>query len=419
MNYVNRTHHNVFIVHRVFTLLPPLLLIGLSASDARPGRPIAVSEGGILASAPQVSGDLIYVPCTIGNRPGTAELPDGIEAQVRQAMENIRAVLAATGADFSHVVSSNVFLADTRLFPAMNAVYRTYFAEDPPTRATVAVDLPVAGALVQISMVAAKPGVERRVITPEGMLRPGLPYSWGILAGKTLFIAGATSRNPETYEPVPGDMAAQTRQVMENIGAVLRAADMGYSDVASCKVFLDDPRQFRAMNEVYASFFPERPPARATIGAGLMNPIFLSEIQCVAVRATDRRVVMAPGVGAGAGAGPGAVRPRSPYSPAIAVDDRLFLAGMLGRGPRGYAPGDVEVQTRQTLENLRATLAAAGMSFANVVEATVFVADIRRHDAVTRILQEVMDTPRVSTTVVGSRLMSADAIVEIMMTAAR
>ena len=409
--------HNVFIVRSVVTFLPPLLLIGLSASDARPGRAIAVSEGAILASAPQVSGDLIYVPGTIGIRPGTAELPDGIEAQVRQAMENIRVVLAATGADFSHVVSSNVFLADTRLFPAMNAVYRTYFPEDPPTRATVGVDLPVAGALVQISMVAAKPGVERRVITPEGMLRPGLPYSWGILAGKTLFIAGATSRNPETYEPVPGDMGAQTRQVMENIGAVLRAADMGYSDVASCKVFLHDPRQFRAMNEVYASFFPERPPARATISAGLMNPIFLSEIQCVAVRATDRRVVMAPG--AGAGAGPGAVRPRSPYSPAIAVDGRLFLAGMLGRGPRGYAPGDVEAQTRQTLENLRATLAAAGMSFANVVEATVFVADIRRHDAVTRILREVMDTLTVSTTVVGSRLMSADAIVEIMMTAAR
>ncbi len=227
--------------------------------------------------------------------------------------------------------------------------------------------------------------------------------------GKTLFIAGATSRNPETYEPVPGNMAAQTRQVMENIGSVLRATDMGYSDIASCKVFLDDPRQFRAMNEVYASFFPERPPARATISAGLMNPIFRSEIQCVAVRATDRRVVMAPG----------AVRPRSPYSPAIEVDDRLFLAGMLGRGPNGYAPGDVEAQTRQTLENLRATLAAAGMSFANVVEATVFMADIRRHDVVIRILQEVMDTPGVSTTVVGSRLMSAEAIVEIMMTAAR
>jgi 2-iminobutanoate/2-iminopropanoate deaminase len=391
-------------------LLTVLLTAGLGLSSSARGQrnhtPVPAAPSAIQSD---VSDAFVYVPGTIGNLPGTSQLPDGVEAQVRQALENIRATLAAAGTDLAHVVSANVFLSDTRHFAAMNAVYRTYFPDDPPTRATVGVDLPVPGALVQISMVAVKPDIERRAITPQGMLTPGLPYSWGVLTENTLFIAGATSRNPDTYEPVTGDMATQTRQVMENIGAVLRAANMDYADVTSCKVFLDDPREFQAMNQVYGSFFTDEPPARATIRAGLMNSIFRSEIQCVAVRDATRRRVVPVGVAPS----------RSPLSPAIRVGTRLYLSGMVGRGASGYAPGDVEAQTRQALENLRATLAAAEMDFADVVDVTVFVADIRHSAAVAELVRAVLPTNGPRATMVGSALMSPDALVEIMMTAAR
>jgi 2-iminobutanoate/2-iminopropanoate deaminase len=273
----------------------------------------------------------------------------------------------------------------------------------------VQADIAIPGALAEIAMVAARPGLERKVIIPEGMKTPELPYSWGILAGNTLFIAGATSRNPETYQPVTGDTATQTKQVMENIGAVLRGAGMDYKDVVSCKVFLDDARDFQAMNEVYRTFFPEDPPARATVRARLMNSAFTTEIQCVAVKDPSRKVVVAEG----------ASRSSSPFSPAIQVGDRLYLAGFVGRGPDGFAAGDVKAQTKQTLANLEATLKAAGMDFTNVVDAMVYLSDIRHYQAMNEVYREILPTPPPARATVGSQLMSPDALVEIMMVATR
>jgi len=237
-------------------------------------------------------------------------------------------------------VSVNVFLSDVRLFQEMNAVYRGYFPTSPPARATVKADIAVPGALVQIAMVVARAGVSRTAVTPDGMQRPELPYSWGVVAGNTLFLAGTTSRDLKTYQPVGGDVATQTRCVLENIGATLKAARLDYDNVTSCKVFLADIRDFRAMNEVYGQFFAESPPARATVEAGLMNPAFKVEIQCVAVRGSGKKVVVADG----------ASLPRSPFSPAIQVGEHLYLSGMLGRGPDGW--GDIAEQTRTTLQNL-------------------------------------------------------------------
>jgi reactive intermediate/imine deaminase len=364
---------------------------------------------GLPFSAGILSGDFLFLSGAIGNEPGSLTTPGDIEAQTRQTMKNLAAVLEAAGMDFSHVVSSNVFLSDTRHFPAFNKVYRTYFPKDPPTRATVQADIAIPGALAEIAMVAARPELERQVIVPEGMKTPDLPYSWGIKVGNTLFVAGATSRDPKTNQPVPGDTAAQTKQVLENIGAVLKSGGMDYKDVASCKVFLSDGRDFQAMNEVYRTFFTEDPPARATVRTQLMNSTFTTEIQCVAVKDPSRKVVVAEG----------ARRSSSPFSPAIQVGDRLYLAGFVGRGPDGYAAGDVKAQTQQTLANLKATLAAAGMDFTNVVDATVYLSDIRHYQAMNEVYKEILPTPPPARATVGAQLMSPDALVEIMMVATK
>lgn len=361
------------------------------------------------AGLPERAPEFVYLPGMIGRDPATGELPAGVEAQTRQAIANISAALEARGLGLSDVVRSNVYLTDTRHFQAMNGVYRTFFTDAPPTRATVEADLPVPGALVQITVAAAPAGASRRVIVPASMQSPALPYSWGVQVGNTLFVAGATSRNPDTYEPEAGDIGAQTRRVLQNVGLVLEEAGMDYGDVVSCNVFLDDPRLFGAMNEAYTQFFTgDDPPARATVRSGLMNPVFLVEIQCTAVRDASREVVMAPGASRGS----------APYSPAIGFDDVVYLAGTLGRGPSGYAPGDAAAQTRQTMENLRAVLTGGGMDFTNVVETTVFVTDIRTADAVDEIVRELVPEGSAVTTV-GAGLMSTAALVEIMMTARR
>jgi 2-iminobutanoate/2-iminopropanoate deaminase len=364
---------------------------------------LARSQG--TQSAP-VDPDFLYVPGTMGINEATGELAHGVAGQFRQAMENINAVLAAEGMDLSRAAAVNVFLSDTRSFSEMNEAYREYFPNDPPTRATVGVDLPLPGALVQVAMVAVRPHLSRNVVEPADLKSPELPYSWGISAGNTLFIAGATSRDPDTYQPVTGDVGTQTRRVFGNIGAVLRAAGMDYGNLASCTVFMTDAREFAAMNSAYREAVTDAPPARATVRAALVNPVFKVEIQCIATRAANRSVVIADGRSL----------PASPFSPAIRVGDRVYLAGMVGSSPTGIARGDIESQTRQALDNLRATLAAADMHFGHVKAVQVFVPHITHAEIVASIIDDVVgrQAPR---TVVGAQLMGPDPLVEIMMVA--
>ena len=350
------------------------------------------------ARAAAQSPELVYLAnITATSGPGGSLAT--VEEQTTGALDALGERLGARGLGYEDVVAVNVFLRDSRHFQAMNGVYRGYFATDPPTRATVEADLPDPGALVQISAVATPD--ETEVISPAGLESPALPYSWGIRAGDVLFIAGATSRDPETYQPVRGDVGTQTRRVFGNIGMVLEAAGMDYGDLVACKVFLDDVRLWGDMNEAYREFVtPDDPPARAAVRGGLMNPDFLVEIQCVAERSDERRVVRREGQGPG----------RAPLSPAIATHGRLWLAGMLAQGD------GAEGQTRNTLSNLGATLEAAGLGFEDVEDVWVYLTDVRDTEAVLGVLAEVMPEGGPNPTVAGLPLVGRLGV-EIQMTA--
>ena len=345
----------------------------------------------VSAQAPE----LVY----LSNITGTSGGATTVEEQTAATLDALGEQLAAHGLGYEDVVTVNVFLRDTRHFQAMNGVYRGYFATDPPTRATVEADLPDRDAHVQISAVATP--AETEVISPPGLQSPALPYSWGIRAGDVLFIAGATSRDPDTYQPVGGDVQTQTRRVFGNIGMILEEAGMGYGDLVSCKVFLDDVRLWGDMNEAYREFVTaDDPPARAAVRGGLMNPAFLVEIQCVAERSDERRVVLREGQRRG----------RSPLSPAIATGERVWLAGMLARGE------DARAEARNTLASLGGTLEAAGLGFGDVEDVWVYLTDVRDADAVLEVLAEVMPGDMPPVTVAGLPLVGRLGV-EIQMTA--
>ena len=345
--------------------------------------------------------ELVFLSNITGTSRGGAPLAT-VEEQTTGALDALGEQLRARGLGYEDVVAMNVFLKDARHFQAMNGIYRGYFAEDPPTRATVEADLPDRDALIQISAVATPD--ETEVIAPSGLQSPALPYSWGIRAGDVLFIAGATSRDPETYQPVRGDVRTQTRRVFGNIGMVLGEAGMGYGDLVSCKVFLDDVRLWGDMNEAYREFMPgDDPPARAAVRGGLMNPAFLVEIQCVAERSDERRVVLREGQRRG----------RSPLSPAIATGERVWLSGMLARGE------DAGGEARATLANLGATLEAAGLSFADVADVWVYLTDVRDAEAVREVLAEVMPEGAPVPTVAGLPLVGRLGVEIQMMAVSR
>ncbi|MCS7082927.1 MAG: RidA family protein [Bacteroidetes bacterium] len=126
--------------------------------------------------------------------------------------------------------------------------------------------------------------MERKVIhTPEAPAAIG-PYSQAVQVGNMLFCSGQIAIDPKTGDVVPGGIAEQTRQVLENLGAVLRAAGMDYRDVVQCQVFLADMADFQAMNQVYAEYFRENPPARVTVAAAGLPRNVRVEIACIAVK---------------------------------------------------------------------------------------------------------------------------------------
>ena len=344
-----------------------------------------------------MAGDFLYLSGSL-----SGESTD-IKEQVKQTLENLRATLKAADMDLSHVVSSTVYLSDARYFSAMNEVYRSYLPDAPPVRATVQADIAIPAALAEIAMIAVKPGVERKVVMPAGVTEWTAPYSPGIMAGDTLFTAGMVGRKrgaPASEQPT--DVRGQTSQALVNVEAVLKAAGLSKKDVASCNVYLPDARSFQEMNDVYRAFFSEAPPARATVRAGLMGTGLHVEIMCTAVRGGNRRIV-------------GPSRPNATLSRGIRVGDRLYLSGITGRGPDGYALGDVKAQTRQALESIKGLLAEEGMDFGNVVQGLVWVTDIRDFQSMNEIYREYLTSPPPARATAGAPLMSSSALVEIMM----
>ena len=91
------------------------------------------------------------------------------------------------------------------------------------------------------------------------------PYSPAVRAGQLLFVSGQVALNPTTGSLVSGDIRTETRQVMENIRALLDAAGLDFSSVVRTTVFLADMNDFAAMNEVYGTYFGQPYPARATV----------------------------------------------------------------------------------------------------------------------------------------------------------
>jgi 2-iminobutanoate/2-iminopropanoate deaminase len=110
------------------------------------------------------------------------------------------------------------------------------------------------------------------------------PYSQAIRAGSTLYVAGQIPLDPATGALVPGDIQAQTRQAIRNVEAVLQAAGYSLADVVQVQVYLADLEHFAAFNEVYATFFPASPPARAVVEVSRIPRDALVEILATAAR---------------------------------------------------------------------------------------------------------------------------------------
>ena len=124
--------------------------------------------------------------------------------------------------------------------------------------------------------------MSRTVIIPQGSPPPLAPYSPGVKADNVLYVSGMLAMDASGATVGVGDVKLQTRQVLDAIKSVIEAAGGSMANVAYNMIFLKDLADYKAMNEVYAEYFPKQPPARFCIRADLVRPDFLVEITSIA-----------------------------------------------------------------------------------------------------------------------------------------
>ena len=122
----------------------------------------------------------------------------------------------------------------------------------------------------------------KTIIKTDKAPMPIGPYNQGILVNNTLYASGQIAINPTTNELISVGIKEETKQVMENLAAVLDAAGMCFSDVVKCSIFISDMNDFVAINEVYGTYF-ENAPARETVQVAVLPKRVNVEISLIAV----------------------------------------------------------------------------------------------------------------------------------------
>ena len=125
--------------------------------------------------------------------------------------------------------------------------------------------------------------MQKTIIFTKDAPAPIGPYSQAVLVGNTLYASGQVAIDPLSGDLIQGGVQKEAEQVMKNIAAVLKAADMGFENVVKTSIFLADMNDFAAVNEIYGAYFTENPPARETVAVKTLPKSVNVEISVTAI----------------------------------------------------------------------------------------------------------------------------------------
>ncbi len=312
------------------------------------------------------AGDYVYISGQGPRRPD-GSLPTTFDAQVRQALDNVKAIVESAGLTMEHVVYTQVYLEDISKYGEMNRAFGEYFAKTPPARAVLGVAR-IPDPPIQISAVAVRNLTDRRAVYPPNY-NQGDSASPGILTHDRLFVSSMTGSDPVSGK-IPDDPAAQVDLALDRVQAVVKAAGLELSNMVFVNPYLTSDIPWRVMNERYARRFEfGNTPARATIEVSSLPGGAHIEYTGVAVRDLRQRKAVRP-----------KNMPPSPTaSPCVFAGDTLYCSAKDGfiPGPHGgvYA-STTQHQLRQTMRNLLDNLEEADMTFNQVVATNVYLDDL-------------------------------------------
>jgi len=190
---------------------------------------------------------------------------------------------------------------------------------------------------------------DQHAVKPKNAVPAIGPYSPGVFAGDYLYVSGQGAKRPDGI--MPATFEEQVRQTLENVKTVVEAAGLSMKNVVYTQVYLDDMAHFKTMNAVYAEYFRDIPPARATLGVAKLPGGTPVEINAVAIRdAAEKKAVSVNGYALD-----------EPISAGTLTKDRLFISALRTQSP------DAEKETDAALDGMKAVVEAAGLRMDNVV----------------------------------------------------
>jgi reactive intermediate/imine deaminase len=377
-------------------LVPAGAVIVLLATHGAAADKRAIAPAGIKPVGPYspgiLAGDFLYVSGQ-GGRDPDGKLPDTIEGQVRQTLQNVKAIVTAAGLTMEHVVYSQVYLTDMATHDDMDRIWKEFFPKAPPARAVLGVHKLPTDVAVEINALAFRDLARKRPIVPAGY-PPGLSWSPGMIAGSRLYLSGALGSGTADGR-MPQDPDAQVQLALDNMKRTLAAAGMDFRHVVFVNPYMTDNASSR-MNDIYAKHFEfGNTPARATIRVTSLPRGNTIEFTGVAVSDLSKRLAVRPKN----------MTPSATASPCVFADDTYYCSakGPFTPGPgrlQGIWAGTVEAQVRQTMRNLLDGLEEAGLALSNVVATNVYLDDINDFARMNRIYaQYFSDIPPARTTV--------------------
>lgn len=202
----------------------------------------------------------------------------------------------------------------------------------------------------------------------------GFPLSFAIKAGSMVYVSGMQGMDMKQMKLVEGGVKEETKQILRNLDTVLQAANSSMKQVTLCSVSLVNiSRDFKGMNEAYASFWSKDPPARVAVQVAALAGNASVEIQCnAALNSTNRSIVEVPSL-------PDPSAKGFPLSWATKVDGMVYMSGTQGMdmATGKLVPGGVKAETTQALKNIQQLLQAAKSNAGRVVACSVSLIDIR------------------------------------------
>src|SRR5256885_10708187 len=326
----------------------------------------AANSANTLSSHGVLADGYLYVSGQSPRRPD-GSLPSDTAGQIRQALDNVKAVVESAALTMDHVVYLQIYLEDITASAEVNKVFAEYFPNAPPARAVLGVSK-VPESPLEITAVAVENAAGRKSIVFAGDKQmPG--YSSAVLTHDRLFVSTMHGTDSMSGK-IPDDPGAQVKLALDKLREVVELAGLKLANMVFVNPYLTHDIPMGVMNKEYASRFEfGNSPGRATIQVSSLPDGAHIAYTGVAVRDLHQRHAIRPKN----------MRPSPTASPCVFAGDTLYCSAKSGfiPGPNGgvYAATPVE-QVRQTMRNLLDNLEEADMRFDQVVSTTVYLDDL-------------------------------------------